>query len=141
MNCQDWMSALHDYFLQRLPADRLAEVDAHARTCRACGALLRTARELSCQDFTRFLNEYIDGELSPERRAIFDRHLAICPDCTNYLQSYRQTMKMSVLALRDARDVLPPAIPDELVLAILEAGRKEGIVEGKGSGGKPSARE
>jgi anti-sigma factor RsiW len=120
MECPDYRTRLHDYFHGSLAPDERAEVDGHAAACGPCGDLMRVARELSCKDFVSFLNQYIDGELLPERRAVFERHLAICPDCTAYLDSYKKTMSLSVQVLREGAFV-QPAIPDELLKAILES--------------------
>ena len=121
MNCTEYLSQLHDYFLGRLTAEHAARLDAHAAGCRECGALLARAKELSCREFTDFLNAYVEDELPPERQHVFERHLEICADCRNYLQSYRQTMKLSVLALTGESSLLPQALPEELILAVLKA--------------------
>ncbi len=123
MQCNEFLSTLHDYFMGKLAPEAMTRSDEHAARCESCGALMARARELSCREFADFLNAYIDGELEPGRKTVFERHLEICSDCRNYLQSYRQTMKMSALAFRG--ELLPEAIPEDLVLAILEAGRKK----------------
>jgi anti-sigma factor RsiW len=120
MDCDQYRARLHAYFHGSLvPADAGA-VDGHAASCEPCGALMRVAREISCREFVAFLDAWFADELEPERRAIFERHLAICADCTAYLDSYRKTMELSVLALRGAPPV-PARIPEALVRAILEA--------------------
>lgn len=122
MNCREYLTVLHDYFMGKVSPAAAGDVDAHAASCAECGALMARARELSCRDFTEFLNDYVDGTLAPERKTIFERHLEICSDCRNYLQAYRETMKASVLAFRNP---LPSAeVPEGLVLAILKAGPK-----------------
>lgn len=121
MNCREYLAALHDYFLGELPPEPMARVDAHAASCKDCGALMARARELSCREFTEFLNDYVDGALPSERKTIFECHIEICPDCQSYLQSYRETMKASVLAFREQGPLPPKAIPEDLVLAILKA--------------------
>jgi anti-sigma factor RsiW len=123
MNCHEYLAHLHDHFMGKLSPETMARVDAHAASCDACGAIMARARELSCREFTEFLNDYVDGALAPERKTIFERHLEICVDCQNYLQSYRETMKASVLALREG-PLAPAPIPEDLVLAILRAGPK-----------------
>ncbi len=120
MSCTVLKSAAHDYFLELLPPQEVARIDAHVATCSECTEFMRVCRELSCREFIEFLNEYVDLELEPRRRAVFDRHLGICPDCTAYLDSYRKTMQLSVTALKGG--VLPQQpIPEELVRAILAA--------------------
>ena len=124
MNCREYLAHLHDHFMGKLPPETMARVDAHAASCAECGALMARAKELSCREFTAFLNDYIDDALPPERKTIFERHLEICVDCQNYLQSYKETMKASVLAFREQGPLPPKAIPEDLVLAILKAGPK-----------------
>jgi anti-sigma factor RsiW len=123
MNCDEFKARLHDYFHGSLDAQRATQVDRHAETCSACGALMKLAKEISCRDFVTFLNQYVDGELSPERRAVFDRHLAICPDCTAYIDSYRKTMRLASLSMRNTH-VLPEGVPEDLVKAIVAARKK-----------------
>jgi anti-sigma factor RsiW len=122
MNCREYLAKLHDHFMDKLPPDTRLAIEAHAASCGDCGALMARAKEISCRDLTEFLDDYVEDTLSPERKAVFERHLEICSDCRNYLQSYRETMKASRLALREPE--LPAPIPEELVLAILKAGAK-----------------
>lgn len=124
MNCSEYTRALHAYFMGELSARDVRQVDEHAATCEPCGALMKLARELSCREFTEFLDDYLEGRLVQERRAIFERHLAICSDCRNYLQSYKETVRLSALALGPGQ--LPAReIPAELIQAILEAAPKK----------------
>ena len=124
MNCNEYTQVLHAYFMGELSARDVRQVDEHAAGCESCGALMKLARELSCREFTEFLDDYIEGRLAQERRAVFERHLAICSDCRNYLQSYRETVKLSALALGPSQ--LPAQeIPAELVRAILAAAPKK----------------
>lgn len=125
MNCTEYLSVLHDYFMGKLAAPEVARVDAHAAGCKECGALMALAKELSCREFTEFLNDYVDDVLPPERKLVFERHLAICSDCRNYLQSYRETMKKSALALGHGLDVPPKPVPEGLILAVLRAAREK----------------
>jgi anti-sigma factor RsiW len=75
---------------------------------------------MNCRDFTEFLNLYFDGELSAAERAVFDEHLAGCPDCTAYLQTYAATVRFGHAAFIIDGPV-PPAVPADLVTAILAA--------------------
>ena len=73
---------------------------------------------MTCKEFVDFLWRYLDGELPDEERSVFDAHLAVCPACVRYLETYRETVRLS----RDA--ALDPAeAPEELVQAILDACR------------------
>ena len=76
--------------------------------------------ELSCREFVEFLDAYLNGELAEGSRIVFDRHLEACPDCRNYLDSYRVTVRLGRLALRDEERLPETQIPEELVRAILE---------------------
>lgn len=125
MSCDDFKACLHDYFRGELAAELVRRADAHAARCEDCGALMAWAKELSCQEFTEFLNEYVDNELAPERRQVFDHHLELCQDCRNYLQSYRATMKQSILALGSKLEVLAKPVPEDLIRAVLQAAPKK----------------
>jgi predicted anti-sigma-YlaC factor YlaD len=78
---------------------------------------------LTCQQMTAFLADYLDGRLALAERRLFDEHLTDCPDCVAYLRSYSETIRLA----RDARDDdALPAVPDDLVRAILAARRSGG---------------
>jgi len=121
MTCDDFKHDLHLYYTGRLDPSRVDGLDEHRRTCPDCDRLMVVADELTCKDFTELLNDYVDGAMSSERRAVFDRHLAICSDCTAFLQSYRATMHMSALAMKQAMHDLSESMPDDLIDAVLEA--------------------
>jgi anti-sigma factor RsiW len=125
MNCTEYQHALHAYFMGRLANPEAERVETHAAACPECGALMARAKELSCREFTEFLNDYVDDALPPQRKLVFERHLEICADCRNYLQSYRETMKESALALGHALDVPPRPVPEGLILAVLRAAREK----------------
>jgi anti-sigma factor RsiW len=75
----------------------------------------------TCKDCIDFLMAYLDGELPPEQKARFDQHMKACPPCRDYLDSYRQTLKLTT----DAKDCgcwsKPAVLPDKLVNAILDS--------------------
>lgn len=73
--------------------------------------------KITCKELIEFLWAYESGELDQERREIFDRHLAVCAECVAYLDTYRETIKMS----RAAWEPDPEEIPEDLVKAILAA--------------------
>jgi anti-sigma factor RsiW len=77
-------------------------------------------RRLSCREFIEFIMDYLDGTLSSGESAVFEFHLGICPDCVHYLESYRETSRLSVEALRDPGATVPDDVPEDLVRAILE---------------------
>ena len=79
---------------------------------------------MTCRELLEFLLDYTDGTLPEHVRQAVDRHLAVCPACVAYLQSYRQTCKLSVEAyLAKGQPQLPP-MPEGLVRAILSATAK-----------------
>jgi anti-sigma factor RsiW len=58
---------------------------------------------------------YIDGDLPERERASFDAHMAVCRPCREYLQTYRSSIKLC----QAERPSYLPAIPEELVRAIV----------------------
>ena len=121
MTCTLFKNVAHDYFLQRLPQDEVARMDEHVVHCADCAEFMRICRELSCREFAEFLDDYLEELLAPERRAVFERHLAICRDCRNYLDSYRRVTELSVMALKDDGPIPQLPVPEDLILAVLEA--------------------
>ena len=63
--------------------------------------------------------DYLAGELARADRVAFERHLARCPDCERYLAQYRETIAAGRAACADPDGAMPPAVPEELVRAIL----------------------
>ena len=120
MTCDEFKLHIDQLFHSgSLPAEELALVDAHARGCPPCARFLEIARELPCREFIEFLDEYVEGRLDPARREVFERHLGICDDCQAYIESYRQTVRLTGDALRSG----PPPLPEDLLKAILAARR------------------
>jgi anti-sigma factor RsiW len=81
-------------------------------------------RALSCREFIEFIMDYLDGALPSAESAAFEVHLGICPDCVHYLESYRETSRLSTEALRDPDAAAPEDVPEDLVRAILEIGSR-----------------
>jgi predicted anti-sigma-YlaC factor YlaD len=81
---------------------------------------------MTCRDFADVLDQFLDGTLPAALARQLDDHLKICIDCRNYLDGYRQAGPTARAALGNANDPVPPAVPEELVKAILtaRAGRK-----------------
>lgn len=123
MNCEELRGLTFEYYEERLSAERRAEVDAHAKSCGACGDFLKVAGELTCEELAEFLSDYVEDTLPPLRRAIFERHLGQCPPCIRYLDSYRRTIDLCGEALSPCEE--PEEIPEGLIHAILAA-RKQG---------------
>jgi len=64
-----------------------------------------------CREVIAVLDAYVDESLEREQRAEIDRHLLICVSCVAYLASYRETIRMTRVAIED--------IPPEVITAIL----------------------
>jgi anti-sigma factor RsiW len=75
---------------------------------------------MNCRECAEFLWQYVSGELPLETHEVFARHLAKCRNCDVYLQQYRETIFAGKKACA-CEDDAAPAIPDELVRAILAA--------------------
>ena len=67
---------------------------------------------------------YLGDELSLAERAVFEEHLAACPDCVNYLDSYRQTVRLTKAVCRCPEGPVPEEVPEALIRAILAAQRQ-----------------
>jgi anti-sigma factor RsiW len=81
---------------------------------------------VTCRELVAFLVDYLEGTLPAERRAAFEEHLRLCPGCTEYLDSYQATVRLTRDAFCGADpESEPPAIPEQLVQAILAARKKD----------------
>jgi anti-sigma factor RsiW len=79
---------------------------------------------MTCRELVDFLMDYLDGELAPDIRRRFDAHLDQCPDCVTYLDTYRETLRLTrELGAADA--VAAPEVPEALVRAVLAARDRE----------------
>jgi hypothetical protein len=121
MTCDELKHDLHLYYTGRLDPSGLDGLEQHRRGCADCDRLMTLAEEMTCKEFTELLDAYVEGSLPEAQRETLDRHLSICPDCTAFLQSYRATMSMSAIAMKQAMARLSDEMPDELVEAILAA--------------------
>jgi anti-sigma factor RsiW len=76
---------------------------------------------VNCRECAEFLIQFVSGELPEETRAIFLVHLSRCRNCEEYLRQYQDTIVATKMACdREERDRMP-ALPEELVRAILAA--------------------
>jgi anti-sigma factor RsiW len=123
MNCADFHTDLHSYYVGTLTAVQRRDIEQHAGACADCGRLYALAQELSCREFVEFLDDYVEGRLPAERRAVFERHIAICGDCTKYLDGYRKTLRATKVALgaETRADEPQVGLPEDLIRAILAA--------------------
>jgi anti-sigma factor RsiW len=76
---------------------------------------------VTCRDFIAFLWAYLSEELPPDQRREFEEHLKVCPECIAYVRSYERTVRMASDAFTDEGDELPDGVPEDLVLAVMEA--------------------
>jgi anti-sigma factor RsiW len=81
------------------------------------------AHSLTCQELIDFIAAYLDGELSDEEKHRFDDHLRVCRACVDYLDSYRETMRATLVAY-DGENDIPDSVPEDLVQAVLSSRRR-----------------
>ena len=84
---------------------------------------------LSCKEFFEFMMAYCDQELSAAVREKFAEHMKLCPPCGDYLDSYKDSVKLSRACCHEHAAEKVPAPPEELVQAILAA-RKADVGSG-----------
>lgn len=75
---------------------------------------------MTCREFADFLDDYLAANLSVAALDCFDEHLGECPDCVAYLQTYRDSVRVTKAAHRDD-DGTPDDVPEDLLRAILAA--------------------
>jgi hypothetical protein len=73
---------------------------------------------LSCQQLVSRLGDWLDTDSSPSLRSSATVHLDACLDCEAYAASYRTTVALARLVLRET-ETGSPDLPEELVEAIL----------------------
>lgn len=76
---------------------------------------------ITCREFENFVLQYLDGELSRQQSAVFEWHLRMCRECREYLAAYRRTIEIGAAALGPADGELPDDVPEDLIVAILDA--------------------
>jgi anti-sigma factor RsiW len=74
---------------------------------------------VTCRELLAFLADYLAARLPPAERAELDRHLRLCPACVAYLNNYTTVMALAKRVSQDPEGSLPPAVPEELVTAVL----------------------
>ena len=80
---------------------------------------------MTCRELIGFLADYLSGELPAEERRLFEEHLADCPDCVAYLETYEATIRLGKDAFPGVQDRGCADAPEELVVAILAARRRQ----------------
>ena len=76
---------------------------------------------MTCRELVDFLGQYLDNELPENSRSVFEEHLGFCPPCQAYLDTYRETIRVSQLVCSDPEGPVPEDVPEQLVAAILAA--------------------
>jgi len=84
---------------------------------------MSTRPYITCRELIEFLHLYLDGELPPDRRAEFDRHLSVCESCVHYIETYKTASALGRNAWTEPEAPVGEEVPEELVYAILAAGR------------------
>jgi anti-sigma factor RsiW len=82
-----------------------------------------TGERLTCRECVEFLMDYLEETLAADVRATFERHLTACPNCVRYLESYKTTTTVCKKVFAAPADERLPAVPEELIQAILAARR------------------
>ena len=78
---------------------------------------------MNCREVVDFLMAYLNEELPHIQRYEFEHHIKDCAPCVVYLDTYKDTVKLGKGAFEDP-EFDCDEMPDELVLAILEAKKK-----------------
>lgn len=78
-------------------------------------------KSITCKELIDFLDDYVEARLTNAQRLEFEHHLEVCPSCVRFVQSYRETIRLSKGAYSDAEASIPTDVPHELVKAILMA--------------------
>ena len=75
---------------------------------------------MPCQETIGFLDQYLDDTLVGDVRDRFESHLNVCPYCCDYLQTYRETIRMTA-SLGTVDEHSPCPVPDEVIRAVQAA--------------------
>lgn len=123
MNCREYRERLFEHHRTPLSAREAEELRKHANECAACTAHLRDGTRVTCREVADFLAAFLDEEMPTAQRRIFEAHLAICPACVDYLESYKETIRLSKTLCDDPGLPAPPEVPEDLIRGILLARR------------------
>jgi anti-sigma factor RsiW len=61
----------------------------------------------TCKQITDLLLAYVNDELSPRRKRVFRDHLKRCPDCVSFVDTYKQTIRLTGTLYADE---IPPQL-------------------------------
>lgn len=73
-------------------------------------------RGLTCHEVIDLLTDYLEDALPAKERRRVEEHLAICDGCTAYLETLRETIRLTGMLTEEG-------IPSEQQLQLLEAFR------------------
>ena len=73
-------------------------------------------RGLTCHEVIDIITEYLEDALPAEERRRVEEHLAICDGCTAYLETLRETIRLTGMLTEEQ-------IPSEQKQQLLEAFR------------------
>ena len=74
---------------------------------------------LTCEEVDGFLYNFHEGNLSYAENFQFKLHLSMCSECKAYVQSYKNTIRISIAGFIKADPV--ENVPEELMQVILKS--------------------
>lgn len=77
-------------------------------------------REIDCQSAVRQLWDYLDAELDDQRMLEVRQHLLTCKKCLPHAEFGRRFIR--ALSRARERHVMPPAVRNQVLSALTEAG-------------------
>jgi len=78
---------------------------------------------VTCRQFDAFIADYLDGNLNERQQKIFRAHMEVCPMCRAHFETYVSTYQLSKKMFGTGAEPVPEDVPEELVLAVLDAAR------------------
>jgi predicted anti-sigma-YlaC factor YlaD len=85
------------------------------------GTMFKLPLMITCEVFEDFILAYLDDELSVKQKFAFEMHLKLCRECRDYLKAYRVSLTLAKDSVSETVTLLPDEVPEDLILAILEA--------------------
>ena len=80
-----------------------------------------------CREVTAFLMDYESRSLAPEVHREFELHLGRCTNCRTFIIQYQETVKAGRNACAEHAADAATEIPEDLLLAIMNAIKAERI--------------
>ena len=85
--------------------------------------LKRMHSMITCLEFENFIQNYLDDTLPSKQRKLFEWHMRICKECRDYLAAYNRAIELGQATLGNADEPVPQDVPEDLIQAILDAGK------------------